>query len=102
MLKKHRQIIQSIAKKYQPQQIIAYGSVVQGKTKPTSDLDLVIIKNTKKQFYDRIHSVNQTFKPSIPTDIVVYTPKEFKDVSTWNYFIQQEVLKKGQVVYDNQ
>ena len=102
MLKKYRQIIHSIAQKYQPQQIIVYGSASQNKTRSNSDLDLIVIKNTKKQFYDRIQSVNKTFKPSIPTDIVVYTPKEFKNLSTWNYFIQQEVLKKGQVVYDNQ
>ncbi|MBU1200537.1 nucleotidyltransferase domain-containing protein [Patescibacteria group bacterium] len=102
MLKKHHQIIHSIAKKYQPQQIIAYGSVAQNKAKSNSDLDLIVIKNTKKNFYDRIQSINKTFTPSIPTDIVVYTPKEFKNISRWSYFIQQEVLKKGQIVYDSQ
>jgi len=94
------EVIKEIKKKYRPERIILFGSAARGQTKKWSDADLVIIKNTDKKFYDRIEEVSLLVDHLIPLDILVYTPKELREMTKWNYFIQNEVLAKGKVLYE--
>jgi predicted nucleotidyltransferase len=48
-----RRMIQSIVEGYQPQKVILFGSLVCGKPNVDSDIDLLIIKETKEAPLDR-------------------------------------------------
>ena len=96
-------IIAPIVKTYQPEKIILFGSAVTGTMHEDSDLDLVIIKKTDKRFYDRIGEVLKIVRnvsPKPPIDFLVYTPNEFRDMEDTNYFVKDEVVKKGKVLYE--
>lgn len=95
-----KQVLQQIKDRYRPQKIICFGSIVSGKTHRWSDADIIIIKNTPKRFFDRIQEVSSLIDHIIPLDLLVYTPKEFQEMSEWNHFIKNEVIKKGQLVYE--
>lgn len=84
---------------YKPEKIILYGSTVTGKVRQGSDLDLVIIKETEKNFYDRIGEVSGLVKHNLPIDFLVYTPSEFEKMAKENWFIKEEVIRRGQVIY---
>jgi len=43
-------ITQKLIRDYKPQKIILFGSGAKGKTGPTSDIDMLIIKKTRKRF----------------------------------------------------
>ncbi len=96
-----QKVVEEIKNKYKPEKIILFGSAVSGKTKKWSDADLVIVKRTKKRFYDRIEEVSSLVEHHIPLDFLVYTPDEFQEMASWNYFIQKEVLKKGKILYES-
>lgn len=85
---------------YQPEKIILFGSAVSGFTHRWSDVDLVAIKKTNKRFYDRIGEASALIPHSLPVDILVYTPEEFDQMAQENYFIRNEVLKKGKIIYE--
>jgi predicted nucleotidyltransferase len=95
--------IENITKKlilrYKPEKIILYGSVALGKTYKWSDIDLVVIKKTGKNFYDRIGEVSGLVKHNVPIDFLVYTPLEFEKMAQENWFIKKEVMRKGKVIY---
>lgn len=93
-------IVKVLVKDYSPEKIILYGSAAHGKVKRWSDLDIVVIKNTDRRFYDRIGDVLHITRPHEAVDFLVYTPKEFTDMQKYNYFITQEVIQGGEVVYD--
>lgn len=84
---------------YKPEKIILYGSTATGKVRQGSDLDLVIIKKTEKNFYERIGEVSGLVKHNIPIDFLVYTPFEFEKMAKENWFIKEEVIRRGQVIY---
>ena len=65
----------------QPDKIILFGSYCAGQVGEWSDLDLVIIKETKAPFLDRIRQVLELLKPQVGVDALVYTPKEFEQLS---------------------
>lgn len=98
-------IIELLVSKYQPDKVILFGSAAGGNFTPDSDLDLVVIKQTDKRFYDRIGDVlqilwSQARTPGVAIDVLVYTPDEFSQMSRTNYFIKEEVQQKGLVVYE--
>lgn len=95
-----QKIVQQLIQHYQPEKIILFGSAAFGKTSRWSDIDLVAIKKTNKRFYERIGEVSALIPHSVPVDILVYTPEEFRQMTVDNYFIKNEVIRKGKVVYE--
>lgn len=95
-------IIDTIARKYQPEKIILFGSAASGKIHEDSDADLAIIKKTEKNIYDRIGEVSDMVEHNIALDIIVYTPEEFETMrrDKYGYFVRDEILEKGKVMYE--
>jgi len=88
-------------KKYEPEKIILFGSAGRGDADEHSDIDLIVIKETRKSFVERLAEVITYVRPSLcPIDIFVYTKGEFKEMKkALNPFIEQ-VLKDGRVIYE--
>lgn len=93
-------VVSQLRHAYNPEKIIIFGSFAQGKTQQWSDLDIAIIMHTKKRFIDRLMSVAHLIHPRLGTDIVVYTPEEFQVMERDNYFVRDEIVGRGKVVYD--
>ena len=98
-------IVSLLEKEYQPEKVILFGSAVAGVTHQDGDIDLVVIKKTDRRFYDRIGDVLHILwsgaeTPKIGVDVLVYTPEEFQEMSRQNYFIREEILEKGQIIYE--
>jgi predicted nucleotidyltransferase len=84
---------------YAPEQVIVFGSLASGNVTDTSDLDLLIVKNTDKRFFDRIREVVKICDYDIGVDFLVYTPQELSEAAIINPFVRDEILSKGKVVY---
>lgn len=98
-------IVSLLAKQYQPEKVILFGSAATGLIHQDGDVDLVVIKKTDRRFYDRIGDVLHILwsgeeTPKIGVDVLVYTPKEFQEMSRQNCFIRDEVLGKGRILYE--
>jgi len=88
-------------KEYKPEKIILFGSYAWGKPKKDSDIDLLIIKKTKRSPYKRIpearrylHNINQAF------DILVMKPEEVERRLKLGDFFIEEIIKKGKILYE--
>lgn len=94
--------IERIVSKLKPQKIILFGSYAYGNPTPDSDVDLLVIMNTKAREIDRFLAVSNLLYPrQFPVDILVKTPKEIKEEShkKGNFFLR-EILTKGKVIYE--
>lgn len=94
-----KRIIKVLKERYQPQKIILYGSMVGGRVNKWSDLDIVVVKDTEKRFYDRIGDVLRVIKPREAVDVLVYTRDEYQRLSKESWFVGEEITKKGRVIY---
>ena len=56
--------------------ILLFGSLARGDINRTSDIDMIIVKETEKRFLDRPDEIYSTLVPD--RDILVYTPEEFE------------------------
>lgn len=96
-----KEITSRIVAKVNPQKIIMFGSHAYGKPTKESDLDLLIIKNTKMSLSERYGMVSDALYPRFfSIDFVVRTPAEIKKrLSGFDPFIK-EVLSRGKVLYE--
>ena len=86
-------IVDILKKKYQPDKIILFGSFANDKVHEWSDIDLVIIKDTKEHFIDRLHTVSSLTRPAVGVNFIVYTPREAQDMIDNNhYFFVDEIF----------
>ena len=90
-----------IVQAYKPERIILFGSAATGTAREDSDLDLLIIKRTRKPYFQRIREVIRAIHIWRSTDIFVLTPDELERGTSQNrFFLNREILAKGKVIYD--
>jgi predicted nucleotidyltransferase len=91
-------------KAYNPEKIILFGSVAKRVSKKSSDIDLFIIKQTKKRFTERAREVVLNHLSGVdyhrPIDLTIYTPEEVARAQEENRIFIREVLKYGKVLYE--
>ena len=95
-------IVQTLKSGYKPEKIILFGSCASGKVTPNSDIDMLIIKNTKKKYGQRWMDVTRLVRHierQLPFEPFVITQDEFKSQIGRNFFLQ-EIMKKGKVLYE--
>ncbi len=98
--KEIKKITRQIVKKYKPKKIILFGSFGREKSIKDSDVDLLIIKKTKKNFPERCREVAEIIDGEIPVDILVRTPAELKKRLNLGDFFYQNIIQKDEVLYE--
>ncbi|MBI2900950.1 MAG: nucleotidyltransferase domain-containing protein [Planctomycetes bacterium] len=95
-----RQIVVNLVERYRPQCIILYGLLARGECGEWSDIDLCVIKETDEPFVKRAVEADLATERTVAMDFVVYTPAEWRQMlANGNYFVRDEILAKGKVLY---
>ena len=95
-------ITRQIVKNYRPEKIILFGSFAYGKPKSSSDVDLLIIKKTRKRKVQRIKDVLMRVESDLPLEPLVYSPQELQERLVLGDFFFQDIMEKGKVLYVKQ
>jgi predicted nucleotidyltransferase len=93
-------IVDELVATYAPNRIILFGSAATGRAQLWSDLDLVLVCDTSLRFLDRIKDVLMRLKPRVGLDVLVYTPQEFDQLCLDRSFFRDEIVGRGQVLYE--
>lgn len=94
-------------KSYNPEKVILFGSLVEGEADEYSDLDLLVIKDTKVPPLQRMQEAIRLCrgKPPLTTigiDCLVCTPAELEErLRLGDPFIKQ-IIARGKVVYERE
>jgi predicted nucleotidyltransferase len=94
-----KDVTATLITKYKPEKIILFGSLASGKVGDTTDIDLLVVKNTNKPYYDRIREVTSLCDYNVGIDFLVYNLEEFQQMAEAKPFVKNEILKKGKVLY---
>ncbi len=78
--------------------IILFGSFVRGEV--DSDIDLIIIKDTKERFVKRLLGNKKFCRPSCLSGCFVYIPSEFDSMLNMNNPFTEYVAREGKVIYE--
>jgi predicted nucleotidyltransferase len=78
--------------------VISFGSYADGRRDLFTDLDLIIIMETEKDFLHRTAEMYQLLHSDVDMDLLVYTPNEFQKMREGSFL--RYALKNGQVIYE--
>ena len=92
--------VNKLKRSYKPELIILFGSVARGDFSLDSDIDLLIVKNTRKRPLWRRVDVRKILSTEIPVDIIVYTPHEFKMLKKSGSVFLKQILEEGKIIYE--
>ncbi len=95
-------VVRRLSSTYHPERIVLFGSYAAGRQTRESDLDLLIIKNTRQSFFRRLFKVRRLVEPALkghPFDPIVLTPLELqRRLARGDQFIES-ILREGRQVY---
>ena len=95
-------VVERLRRDYQPKRMILFGSHARGRHRRDSDVDLFIVKETPKPFYQRLFEVRKLVSPLLkghPFDPIVVTPRELRQrLAKGDQFVR-EIVTKGKPVY---
>ncbi len=94
-------IVRRIAKLFDPERIILFGSYAYGKPHRYSDVDLLVVIDTPERPRAKQIEIARAFSPHpFGMDILVRTPQQIqKRISMGDYFLR-EIMTRGQVLYE--
>jgi predicted nucleotidyltransferase len=96
-----RGITDCIVETFHPEKVILFGSYAYGNPTPDSDVDLLVIMESRKRSAERIAEISLRCRPPfVPLEIVALTPGEIRRrLADYDPFLE-EVLEKGRVLYE--
>lgn len=100
-MKTIRSIAKHIAQRFDPEQIILFGSHAYGKPTAESDVDLLVVMDTPG---DEMEAILQ-FSPSLPilsfnVDVIVRSRRTLERRKRLGDWFLREVTQKGKVLYE--
>lgn len=94
-------IANRIAKMFNPDKIILFGSYAGGNPTIDSDIDLLIIKDTDLPRHKRSFEIQKMLIGSmVPMDILVYTNNEFEKEKNEKYSFLNSAIKTSRILYE--
>ena len=98
---KINEIVLRIAKSFNPEQIILFGSYANGTPNKDSDLDLLIIQDTDLPIHKRGLDIRiSLIGIKVPMDILVYTKSEFENEKNEQYSFLNSAIKTSKILYE--
>ena len=96
-----KRAVANIVKGFHPRRILLFGSFAHGKPGPDSDLDLLIVKDTRLPTAERSRRVSRIIGSHVfSLDLIVLTPGEIRNrLKAFDPFLE-EVMNRGRILYD--
>jgi predicted nucleotidyltransferase len=88
-----------IAREFQPEQIILFGSYAYGTPNDDSDIDILVVLPFKGKSMRKALEIISKINPKIPVDLLVRTPEQVDDRISNNGWLMREVFEKGRALY---
>jgi predicted nucleotidyltransferase len=94
-----RRFARQIAEKFDPEQIILFGSFASGTPHRDSDVDLLVVMPAYDEINQSIRII-LAFEPVFPLDLIVRTPKRLRRRLADGDSFLQEITSKEIVLYE--
>ena len=95
-----RQICELIAREFQPERIILFGSQAYGKPTADSDLDLLVVMPFTGDALEQAVTILRKLNLLLPIDLLVKTPEQVQQRLALGDGFMREIIERGKVLYE--
>ena len=96
-----QELADRIAREFQPQKIILFGSHARGDANEDSDVDLLIILPFEGKSYYEAAEIRSRVQPEFGVDLVVRTPEDVRRRLALGDFFLLEIMEEGRALYES-
>lgn len=97
-----RDVVRQIVEKFHPQKIILFGSYARGKPRPESDIDLLVVMDTRLKESRQALLIDKSLDRDLfGLDLLVRTPKNIQERIALGDSFLKEVVTQGKVLYES-
>jgi len=98
-----RRMVKRIVARFNPEQVILFGSHARGEAGPDSDVDLLVVMNVHGSKRRKAIEIGVELKDiRVPKDIIVTTPEEFEWRKEIAGTIERPAMREGRVLYERE
>jgi predicted nucleotidyltransferase len=94
------EMVDRIVRRFDPEQIILFGSHARGDARPDSDVDLLVIMETDDPFEASVAVMSALRDLGVYKDIVVQTPDRVRAEANIMGTVERNALREGKVLYE--
>jgi predicted nucleotidyltransferase len=99
-LKQIQQFCEQLAREFQPERIVLFGSHAYGKPHPFSDVDLLVVMSFDGSPLQQAARILTKLEPKMSVDLLVRTPEQVRQRLAMQDSFMQDILKRGKVTYE--
>jgi predicted nucleotidyltransferase len=96
--KASRSILRQLSAMPEVEKVILFGSYAAGRRDLFTDLDLLVVMDTQKNFITRTTELYRKIQSGVDLDMLVYTPEEFEQQKNKPFI--RNALASGKVIYE--
>jgi uncharacterized protein len=89
-----------IAREFQPDRIILFGSYAYGRPDNDSDVDILVVLPFEGKPVRKAIEIRNRVNAGVPLDLIVRTPKQVAERVSQNDWFMREILERGRTLYD--
>lgn len=93
-------VVRQIVERFQPEQIILFGSYAYGRPGPESDVDLLVVMDTPLKEMEQAVRICQAIEYHFGLDLIVRTPATLARRLALGDSFLHEATHKGKVLYE--
>jgi predicted nucleotidyltransferase len=94
-----RAFARRVVDRFQPEKIILFGSYAYGTPNVDSDVDIVVVMPARNQL-DQAAKIRLAIPPPFSMDLIVRTPKNFRERLERGDLFTKEIATKGKILYE--
>ncbi len=96
-----RAVVDHIARRFNPEKIILFGSYAYGDPKPWSDVDLLVVIETPEGEWSVMRAISQSLSPHpFGLDVLVRSQATLDQRIALGDWFLEEITTRGKVVYE--
>ena len=95
------QVVKQIVGEFMPQKIILFGSYARGNPRPESDVDMLVVMETRLREVQQAIQICQQVEYRFGLDLIVHTPKYLSERMKMGDWFVRDILKEGKVLYES-
>lgn len=94
-------VVRQIVEKFHPRKIILFGSYARGNPRPESDVDLLVVMETKLKSVHQEIEICKSLDYEFGLDLLVYTPDLLSDRKALGDSFLREIVRDGELVHES-
>lgn len=95
-----KKLCEQIAREFQPERIVLFGSHAYGTPGPFSDVDLLVVMPFEGSPLQQAAKIITRINPPLSLDLIVRTPEEVREQLAEHNGFLREIMERGKVAYE--